>query len=687
MTRVVVTGIGVVSPLGRGSRATMQALLEGRRAIGPLTLFDLPGARSSIAAQTDVVAEAGSSRADTMAILACREALAEARLDGAGMALFVGGTTAGMFECESSLARLTRDPSSSFDRAVMRCQPLDAPANRLHETFGPFASTQTICSACSGGAIALMLAASAIRSGRVDRALAGGVDALSRLSYAGFASLGALDHEPCRPFDAARSGLTLGEAAAFLVLESERSARERGATVLCELSGWAAASEAHHVTHPEPDGRTASAVMRDALASAGLERRELDYVNAHGTGTPHNDAMEAAAIRAFLGEDVERVGVSSVKGALGHTLAAAGAIEAAVAALSVVLGEKPPTAGLVDPDPRCALRHLSTAERGRVRAALSNAFGFGGTDVTLVFSEIGLARPREVERRTAVVTGAAHASAPREERIAVPADALDPMRARRMEPAARLFTWCATRAIAEAGVAEDVAIVAGSAWGSPAATGKFLVELFEKGPRFASPATFPGSLPSALASNASIYLGARGVAFTTADAATSAESAIATAVALVEQGEAPAVLCGGVEEQSDVARLVSSPVACGIADRGRRGEGAGAFVVEAAESARARGAQVLAEVAFARSWRGARPDLPAPSCARAAVYLAREDLEVPEAWARLPRHVASDEGGDHEAIGAVAFARAVTGDDDEVLVLGGGADRGHAFVLRRGNRG
>jgi 3-oxoacyl-[acyl-carrier-protein] synthase II len=250
-----------------------------------------------------------------------------------------------------------------------------------------------------------------------------------------------------------------------------------------------------------------------------------------------------------------------------------------------------------------------------------------------------------------------------------------------MDRASRLFTSCAVAARA-AGDEGDVAVVAGSAWGSPAATGKILRELYEKGSRFVSPAVFPGALPSALASSASIYLGAHGVAFTTADGAASAESAILSAIELVERGEMRAVLCGGVEEASEVAERVSSPVGSGIPNRGRRGEGAGVLLVESAVAARA---PVLAEIVHAVSWQRSMPQLPAPASRRAKVFVAREDLEVPSAWQDCPRQIASASAGDHEAVGAVAFVSAVQALEPhgEALVLG----VRHAFVLRRGGEG
>src|SRR5262245_43624170 len=178
MTRVLVTGIGIVSSLGRGAEATMRRLCAGERGVGPLTLFEVAGVRSSIAAQCDVPASAlepGWSRADAMAVWAAEEALGQAGCDAAGTALFLAGTTSGMHECEEHLAKLARTPEHVVDSTRMRCHPLTAPADRVHERRGPFAASKTVCAACSGGAVALWLAASAIRAGRIERALAGGV--------------------------------------------------------------------------------------------------------------------------------------------------------------------------------------------------------------------------------------------------------------------------------------------------------------------------------------------------------------------------------------------------------------------------------------------------------------------------------------------------------------------------------
>ncbi|HVY47137.1 MAG TPA: beta-ketoacyl-[acyl-carrier-protein] synthase family protein, partial [Minicystis sp.] len=416
--RIWVTGVGVVSPVGRGARATMDALVEGRRGFRELTLFELPGARARIAAEVDDVAPAKHappgaaapfSRTDVMALVAAREALAEARLDPRELstALAVGGSTTGMFENEIGLAEMSRDPASIHPLPEVVSHPLSSTADRLHEALGGFERVRSVCSACSSGANAIVLAAAWLVAGRSSRVLVGGADGLCRLTYAGFGALGALSPEPCRPFDARRSGLSLGEGAAFLVLETDASARARGAEPIAELAGWASRAEAHHITNPERSGATAARVIAEALATGGLSPRDVDYVNAHGTATPLNDVMEAEAIRAALGAEAGRVLVSSTKGQIGHTLAAAGAIEAVVAALAVARGEVPPTAGLDEIDPACRLEHVRAGTRLPVRAAVSNSFGFGGSDTSLVFAEPGRSRAHASRNARAVVTGGA----------------------------------------------------------------------------------------------------------------------------------------------------------------------------------------------------------------------------------------------------------------------------------------
>lgn len=721
--RVVVTGIGIISPLARGARETMDRLLGGERAIRRLALFDVPGLRCDLAAEVaDLSAEAVRdevggeglwSRADAMAVLAAREALEHAGLagDAAQIDLFLSGSTGGMYECEVSLAALKADITADVDRDVLRAHPLSAACDRIHETAGPFAHTTAVCSACSGGSTAILLAASAIRHGRTARALAGGVDALCRLTFAGFTALGAVDSVPCRPFDARREGLSLGEGAAFVMLESEASARARGREPLVELAGWGIASEAHHITHPQPTGMTAASVMAHAIADAGLTLADVDYVSAHGTATPHNDPMEAAAISACFGERTPEVWVSSIKGSIGHTLGAAGAIEAAVTTLVIADGAVPPTVGLVEPDEVCRLRHVTAAVHAPVRAAVSNAFGFGGTDTALVFCATGAAReasspepgPRDpaLGQPRLAITGAAcigplgffggdtlgsmsvyaePGPRPPDAPCSWPPGILEMMAARRLDRASRLATMVVQTALGE-GPDPATGVVLGTAHGGVTATTHVVRRIFEKGARYASPVHFPCVLPSALASHASIYLGLTGPALACSDLSTSAEAAFAVALDMARDGLAPRVVAASVDEYNEVAAKVSAPVACGISDRGARAEGAAAVVIEPLAQA---GDRALAEIVWGASWRGDEPAIPPPSGV-AEVYLARSGT-VPAAWGDLPQRVIAERAGDHESVGGATLVTAVSaiasGRAAEVLVIGRGPDRGYAWILR-----
>jgi 3-oxoacyl-[acyl-carrier-protein] synthase II len=728
--RVFVTGIGIVSPLAVGASETMDRLVGGARAFRQVTLFDTSDQRTHLAAEVaglsvSDVAPAGEgerwSRTDAMATVAAREALAHAALDPArtDVALTMGGTTGGMFETEHLLAEMHRDPSRREPLALMLSHPLSAASDRLSAVLGPFRRARSVCSACSGGANAILLGGAWIRAGRAHRVLAGGADGLCRLTFTGFNSLNAVAPDACRPFDRRRSGLGLGEGAAFVVLESEVSVRERGSVPLAELAGWAVGSEAHHITIPEKEGDTAAALVAKALARSGLSSRDLEYVNAHGTGTPLNDAMEATALRKALGKDADRVPVSSCKGQIGHTLGAAGAIEAAVTVLAIARGELPPTGGLEDPDPECNLVHVvGRGKKARVRAALSNSFGFGGTDTVLLFTgpDMACERPSSSKRTRIVVTGGAtlgalglrasdasrayldKGSPPSGDPIAFESkDYFDLSRARRMDRSARLLTMGMQVALSEAGGASamtDLGAVAGSAYGTVDASAEFIQRIYEKGGRLASPMVFPNLVPSSPVGHAAIYLGVRGPVLATADLGVTAEAAFALACELIEAGEADAMLAGGVEEHSAITDRVLGPVCSGSASwKGIRTEGSSVVVLEDEKRAAERGAKPLARVAHVAMGRGAfsaaGAQLPAPR-GRAIVVVARRDeatlgVLASTDWSGASLFDVAPRAGNHEGLGGfcvvAAAATIASGHADAALVLGVAPDRWSTIVL------
>jgi len=395
MRKVVISGVGVISALGPDTRSFAEALREGRCGIRELTLFELPGSRSRWAGQAPTPtppAELGPfgefTRADLLATHAAAEAIADAGLSVAELddaAVVLGTGTGGISSIEAYHARLlARGERATPARWLIPHQPANAAdlvANRLG-AHGPRLSLMT---ACSSSATALGVGLDLIRLGRARRVLAGGTEALCRLTFGGFSALRAMDEQPCRPFHAQRKGLTLGEGAAILVLEELELASARGVRPWAELAGYGVSADAHHLTAPAPDGRGAIAAMRAALKDAGVAPGEVVYLNAHGTGTPHNDPVEVAAIRATFGEHAARLAVSSTKAMTGHALGAAGAIEATACACAIRGGFLPPTLRLDQPDPACDLDLVPLRSRSaEVTVALSNSFAFGGNNTSLV---------------------------------------------------------------------------------------------------------------------------------------------------------------------------------------------------------------------------------------------------------------------------------------------------------------
>jgi 3-oxoacyl-[acyl-carrier-protein] synthase II len=391
VARVAVTGLGAVSPYGAGVKALWTGLSSGVCAIRPAAAIDTEGLRSRVAAEVPPEALEGlglsrrRSRADRMAIAAAAEALADADLDAgdrARAALVVGAVGGGMYEAESWY--WSRQGGRPGDRRALRSLLPGAHAEVLAARFGLCGPRETVVMACASGAASIALAADLIRHGVVQVAVAGGVDALTRICFMGFSALKLLDPGPCRPFDRNRRGMSIGEAAAFVVLEEAGRGSARGARAYAELAGAGMTTDAYHVTAPHPEGEGMIRAMAMALAAAGMRPADIGYVNAHGTGTPLNDTVEAMALTRVFAEG--RPLVSATKSLVGHTMAAAGSLEAVATILALSHGLVPPTANLEAVDPAMPFDCVPVAARpADIGAALSNSFGFGGQNVSLVF--------------------------------------------------------------------------------------------------------------------------------------------------------------------------------------------------------------------------------------------------------------------------------------------------------------
>ncbi len=397
--RVVITGIGSWNGFGAGVPVFLEALQSGACAIGTMTLFSTEGFRTHRAAVAPAPAlgawvppglQARLSRSDAMALAAGREAWEGSGIAHAGVSpdrigVVVGGTTGGMLEAEDLLRRRGNGELSRMPARGLVAMPVASTADVIAGVLECRGPRVTAVTACSSSANAIGMAADLIQDGRADAVLAGGTDAHCKMTYAGFNALQALSPDVCRPFDRNRQGLSLGEGAAMFVLEGEEQARRRGATVLASFAGYGMSADAHHMTAPDPEGRGAVLAMRRALAEAGIDPHDVDYVNAHGTGTPQNDPIETRAIKTVFGDHARRLAVSSTKSQTGHCLGAAGAIEILATVLALQHGFAPPTVHLEDADPECDLDYVPRrAREQRLRVALSNSYGFGGNNTSVV---------------------------------------------------------------------------------------------------------------------------------------------------------------------------------------------------------------------------------------------------------------------------------------------------------------
>lgn len=397
--RVVVTGAGIVTAMGHGWSANADGFRRGRVALRPITVFDT--SRQRVHTGGEVVMDAPLpetklsarqisrlDRATTLMLHAGAEAMAQAAwrdTNGESVPICLGTSAGAMSLGELYYKAKTLCPKQNRSLASLVTGYLPhTQAQVLAEAMGLTGPVSIITNACASGANAIGHAFHLIKSGRARRAFCGGYDAIAEMVFAGFDSLQALSTTSPRPFDAARDGLALGEGAAMLTLERLDDAVARGAIVLGEVTGYGASTDLHHLTQPHPGGDAAVRSMTLACAEAGARADEVDYINSHGTGTPLNDAAEGAAIQRWAGEAVSRVKVSSTKGAIGHLLGGAGAVEAVICLMAMRGGWVPPNVPVTQLDPVCTFDLVREPLDADLNCTLTNSFGFGGANATLV---------------------------------------------------------------------------------------------------------------------------------------------------------------------------------------------------------------------------------------------------------------------------------------------------------------
>ncbi|MCC7021697.1 MAG: beta-ketoacyl-ACP synthase II [Thermomicrobiales bacterium] len=408
--RVVVTGIGVVSPLGHDAPSTWSGIVAGQSGVAPITRFDPEGFQTRFAAEVkafDPVARLGrkdarrTDRYTHYAVASALEALEQAGLtiderNAERVGVLMGSGMGGAETLDAGMETVLTEGPGRLSPFFMPMFLGNMASGTVAIVTGARGPNYAPVSACASSGHAIGEAAAILRRGDADVMIAGGSEApMARMVVAGFNAMGALstrNDDPAgasRPFDAARDGFVLGEGGATLILETAEHAARRGARVLAELSGYATTDDANHMVQPAPGGAGAARAMRLALASAGLQPAEIGYINAHGTSTQVNEKLETQAIKTAFGEAAHTVPISSTKSMTGHLLGAAGALEAAIVILAMQHGIVPPTINQTTPDPDCDLDYVPNVARAvSFDHAMSNSMGFGGHNVSLIFSRV-----------------------------------------------------------------------------------------------------------------------------------------------------------------------------------------------------------------------------------------------------------------------------------------------------------
>ena len=531
----------MVSAIGLDKASTAASLLEGRSGIGPLNHLhtvhsDLPCGEVDLSdeqmkSRLGIPAGTLVPRTSLLGIMAAKEALDQAGVGPGDRAVLINGTTVGGMD-------ITERTYPKIDTKLHDCGGC---TDKIAEYFGIFGQVTTISTACSSAANAIIFGSELIKAGRADIVVAGGSESLTKYHLNGFNSLMILDSERCRPFDASRAGLNLGEGAGFVVLESEEHAKARGAEALAIVSGYGNACDAFHQTATSPEGEGAFRAMTEAVEMAGLKPSEIDYVNAHGTGTPNNDATESAALKRVFGETLPPV--SSTKSFTGHTTSASGGIETVFCIEAIRRGFLPGNIGWRNPDADC-LKPLPAAAKAPVRHILCNSFGFGGNDSALVISapdantpdqEISAPDIKVVVRSAAYLEGADFEWK----------HLLNPMQARRLGTLMKRTLVSSLEALN--GLVPD-AVITATGLGCMENSEKFLAAMLDSGETMMSPTDFMQSTHNTPGSLISIHLKDHGYNSTYSQGADSMASALLDAWLQLKSGKIRSALVGCHDE-------------------------------------------------------------------------------------------------------------------------------------------
>lgn len=563
---IAITGEGIVSAIGLNKQEVLQALQEGRTGIGEMKYLqsihhELPVGEVDLSNEQmkkmlGIPSEQMMSRTSLLGMLAIDQALKDAYVDVASLrarkadrkplriVLVSGTTVGGMDITELCFDQLEKQKSVEF----LQHHDCGNSTRLMADHFGIFDEVATLSTACSSAANAIMLGARLLKAGEADLVVAGGTEALSRFHLNGFNSLMILDHEPCRPFDTTRAGLNLGEGAAFLVLESEEMAQQRKITPHAYLTGYGNACDAFHQTASSDNGEGAYLAMTEALAMAHLSAKDIQYVNAHGTGTPNNDQSESVSLKRVFGDEMPMV--SSTKSFTGHTTSASGSIETVICILAMQHHFVPANLGWKNPMENGILPTMG-AQNLDLENVLCNSFGFGGNDSSLIISLHPKESASEIMRDVKIKV-LSKVEINSEEQLTDIRKYVKPLEVRRMGKIMKSSLLSSLEALQQAGIEVPDSIITGTAYGCLENSERLMEQIKEEGEGMLKPTFFMQSTHNTIGSNIAIKTHCHGYNVTYTQESHSLEWAIRDAELLLRSGKVKNVLVGCHDESTSL---------------------------------------------------------------------------------------------------------------------------------------
>ena len=625
--RCVITGMGLVCALGDDAASCAASAFSGKSGIKDVASFATDGCYShkgaEVALKDDELCKDGYDRTTLLCIKAAGEAIADAGLDldsedrkriGVILGTCIGGA--------ASIDKYYTDSyeGRAVDKNDILKMPASAIANNVAAHFGLDGITANIVNACAAGTMSLADACDVIRAGKADVFIAGGCDSFSSLAYAGFHALHALSENDCSPFNHS-DGITIGEGSGVLIIESYEHALARGAKIYCDVLGAGVSSDAYHITAPRPDGEGQMSAIKRAAANSGVDLSEIDYINAHGTGTSKNDEAEFLSLRTLFGSD-PKLSVSSTKSMTGHCLGAAGSIEAVLTVEAIRRGEVPPTVGYAGDDfavleeKAGGIDFIANEKKAKdLKVCMSNSFAFGGNNASIVFSK----DPREIKNTgnadPIYITGIGEVTGVKPEGASDYRVDLNPELfkkhevktafLRKLDRFSELVLLSGIEALADAGLkvddsnSSDVGIVIGTSDGPITEIVNFQKLVIEKGIENGSAFMFPNTVYNAAGGYLSIFTGIKGYNITIANGFQAGLQSVIHACEVIRRGNEEIMLAGGTDELTDVEHELYENA--GFLGDGKDGivlgEGSVSLILESAKSAKARGSRKYAQIA------------------------------------------------------------------------------------------